>query len=147
MCHLKDVDSARPGKACTTAKLSRTFNVKLLWMLQGRDSGRHFLGYVWEICDQWRLEKCRAQCWFYQSYEWSTLTRGSCISCLWKQLVSWSWSNRHEPLVTQTSKPEVQFFWPPHLTSEFGAPRLIADSYIRHELHTTTHPPRPRLTQ
>jgi hypothetical protein len=50
------------GKACTTAKLSRTSNVKLLWMLQGRDSGWHILGYAWEICDQWRLEKCRAQC-------------------------------------------------------------------------------------
>jgi hypothetical protein len=28
----------------------------------------------------------------------------------------------------------------PHLTSEFGAPHLIADSYIPHELHTYTHP-------
>jgi hypothetical protein len=83
------------GKACTTAKLSRTFNVKLLWMLKGRESPRHFLGYAWEIYDQWRLEKCRGRCRFCQSYEWRRCSDGAvelmfcCWSCDEARVVRW----------------------------------------------------------
>jgi hypothetical protein len=53
----------------TTAELPRTFKVKLLQMLKGRETTRHFLGYAWEIYVQWRLQKCRVTGRCDQSYD------------------------------------------------------------------------------
>jgi hypothetical protein len=76
------------GKACTAAKLSRTFDVKLVWMLKGRVPAWHFLGYALEGYDQWRLQKCHADYQYCQSYNWMSCGDGAielmfcCGSCV-----------------------------------------------------------------
>ena len=53
----------------TTAKLPRTFKVKLLKILKGEETTRHILGCACEIDVQWRLEICRVTGRCDQSYD------------------------------------------------------------------------------
>ena len=53
----------------TTAKLPRTFKVKLLQILKAEETTRHILGCACEIDVQWRLQICRVTGRCDQSYD------------------------------------------------------------------------------